>query len=191
MESTSKRKIAETLLELAHQFGDVNSISINQIIKDSGISRSTFYKYFQSKKDIFTYIHHNLDAPIFKKCCQQQQNDWTNQSANIQDALNFVAKEVLPLLFGRHKVIKLLYNSSIDPYWQPFLEQRYLKWAAEIIKVSPHNRLGVTSPFSHILIVKIILGVLSAWITSPFPEEPTTFHPKFIRISNSIIQNLG
>ena len=49
----------EKLLEAAtREFSSrpYNEASINQIIKDAGIPRGSFYMYFQDKEDLFRYL---------------------------------------------------------------------------------------------------------------------------------------
>ncbi len=108
----------------------------------------------------------------------------------VQEALHLIANEVLPLLYQNRRIVRLLYNSAIDPYWEPFLEQQYTKWASKIIVVSPHNQFEIPAPFSRALVVKHVLDLISTWITSPFPEEPALFQPKFIKITSKIIPEL-
>lgn len=187
MKSLTQKKIAETLLELAFEFEDFSTISIEQIIRDAGVSKSTFYKYFQTKHDIFKYIHNSIDAEIYQKMCEQ--NNQINE-ADSQTILAFIADDILPLLYKQRNVIKLLYNSAIDPYWEPFLEKRYIKWSSKLFRTNVNHQFNLKSPFIRRLIVKFVLSLIATWITSPFPAAPKEFRPKFMNISKSIIKEL-
>lgn len=47
------------------------SASINRIIKAAGISRGSFYQYFEDKEDLFIYLLNNFRDNIFKELLQR------------------------------------------------------------------------------------------------------------------------
>lgn len=48
--------------------------SINQIIKDAGISRGSFYQYFEDKEDLFTYLLENSMLYLLSEVSKKAAN---------------------------------------------------------------------------------------------------------------------
>ena len=59
-----KYSISKTLYHLLHKY-PYESITVSQIIKESHTSRSTFYRYFNDKKYLFTDIYYQFIDTIF------------------------------------------------------------------------------------------------------------------------------
>ena len=60
----------KTLIEAAErEFSRVDffSSSINQIIQDAGISRGSFYMYFEDKEDLYFYV---LEKHVYTLYCR-------------------------------------------------------------------------------------------------------------------------
>jgi len=50
-----KKKLLEASFK-EFSFNNFNDVSINRIIKEAGISRGSFYMYFEDKKDLYFYL---------------------------------------------------------------------------------------------------------------------------------------
>lgn len=60
---TIKHAIIQELLRVPYE-----NVSINQIIRTAGISRGSFYTYFQDKRDSFAYILFGIRDEMWKIC---------------------------------------------------------------------------------------------------------------------------
>lgn len=58
-----KNAIIQELLRVSYE-----DVSINQIIHTAGISRGSFYTYFQDKRDAYAYILHGIRCDMWKIC---------------------------------------------------------------------------------------------------------------------------
>ena len=65
--SKDKQKMLVEAAEREFSRVDFFSSSINQIIQDAGISRGSFYMYFEDKEDLYFYI---LEKHIYKLYCR-------------------------------------------------------------------------------------------------------------------------
>ncbi len=64
----SKEKQEKLLLAAKNEFAKETyaNASINQIIKSAGISRGSFYMYFEDKEDLYTYILEQYMAEVYQ-----------------------------------------------------------------------------------------------------------------------------
>ncbi|MDO4439362.1 MAG: TetR/AcrR family transcriptional regulator [Eubacteriales bacterium] len=64
-----------------HEFCEVamENVSINKIVKEAGISRGSFYTYFEDKQDVLRYLLQdakNKQDEFIKKCMIEQKGDY-------------------------------------------------------------------------------------------------------------------
>jgi AcrR family transcriptional regulator len=62
-----KRRIIEAIIQEVEQ-KSYEDISINQIVKNAGISRGSFYQYFDDKSDLLNVILHGFSDELSEKC---------------------------------------------------------------------------------------------------------------------------
>lgn len=59
-----KKILGKALLELCHK-QSLQSITISQLLKETGVSRQTFYNHFKDKNDLICYIYDTFIVPDF------------------------------------------------------------------------------------------------------------------------------
>ena len=59
-----KRILGTALLELT-QKKPLESLTVSQILKETGVSRQTFYNHFKDKNDLICYIYDTYIVPNF------------------------------------------------------------------------------------------------------------------------------
>ena len=107
-----KYSISKTLYHLLHKY-PYESITVSKNIKESHTSRSTFYRYFNDKKDVFTDMYYQFIDPIFynNKTSQSYyeicKNSINYSNQNKQFFLNMLEDE-------NNTLVKLLYNRNIQ-----------------------------------------------------------------------------
>lgn len=62
-----KRRIIKAIIQEIEQ-KSYEDISINQIVKNAGISRGSFYQYFDDKSDLLSVILYGFTDELSKKC---------------------------------------------------------------------------------------------------------------------------
>lgn len=62
-----KKRIVDAIIEEIEQ-KSYEDISINQIVKNAGISRGSFYQYFDDKTDLLSVILHGFSDELNEKC---------------------------------------------------------------------------------------------------------------------------
>lgn len=76
----SQEKQQKILCAAMHEFcaKPMESVSINQIVREAGISRGSFYTYFEDKEDVLIYIRNSVQKKhddVLKDCLLQEKGD--------------------------------------------------------------------------------------------------------------------
>lgn len=61
----ARKILAESIIDLLEK-DTIDNITVNMIIKKSGVARATFYKYFHDKMDLMMYIFHSFMQTNFE-----------------------------------------------------------------------------------------------------------------------------
>lgn len=70
-----KKRIIDAIIQEIEQ-KSYEDISINQIVKNAGISRGSFYQYFDDKSDLLSVILHGFSDELSQKCVRYMiEND--------------------------------------------------------------------------------------------------------------------
>lgn len=118
---TALDKIGESICSLLSKKPYV-SICSGDIIKESGVSRSTYYLYFKSKDDVINYVCDEILNKAFVK------NDGDLYLSNAYGALREERERVLPIL-----------NSQIS---EIFLKKLRKKVKPMVIKMMEKGQIG-------------------------------------------------
>ncbi|ETD05615.1 TetR/AcrR family transcriptional regulator [Lactococcus formosensis] len=181
-------KIIDAFFVLTNESTSLHDITMQLIADKAGIRRQNIYKnHFNGIQDIIKTVHLLIDRD-----CKSKIKSFII-SENNQELPTFIAEEILPLLYARRDWLKPLYNSSIDPDWIPFLREQYyplikMYYGNKIENIS--SSLNICPEFLYKLVIDNILSIISGWITSDFPDPPSIFRDKFIRLSSLSLDDL-
>ena len=93
----------EKLLEAAtREFSHkpFNEASINQIIKEAGIPRGSFYMYFQDKEDLFRYLLKGYVLNPYNSHIESRLHEHDRQIEYLTDKVDFFVRTSLPPVEG-------------------------------------------------------------------------------------------
>lgn len=102
--------------------------SINMIIKDAGISRGSFYQYFEDKEDLFIYLIDNCMSYILSEISKKAKNK------------NLDIFEVYILLFD------IISSDSLDENYKKFITSTLSDLNIKLIKNLSKTLLSKNSP---------------------------------------------
>lgn len=89
---------------------DYNDISISEIIKEAGISRSTFYVYFKTKDEILIQICDDIFDHIFSKSLSKEKEH--DYSKSLSKDLTHLVEHSFHHFFEDKELILAILNSS-------------------------------------------------------------------------------
>lgn len=131
-----KKVIVQTFLEIGNKEG-FDKITINKIVKDCNISRTTFYYYFKDLPDVIDYflkekIQNVYDNCIRLKTAQERTQYWAEN-------LIYNFPEYKKLLGSKWRIQTEIY---LHKYWKDFVEKMFsLKRKGILTKEEERNFL--------------------------------------------------
>ena len=99
-----ERKLLNTALHLFSEKG-IKKTSIQDIVKDAGIAKGTFYLYFKDKLDIRYKLIAKKSAEVFKHAYQELQKQTID---HFEDQLIFIVDQVIGALNDNPTLLKLI-----------------------------------------------------------------------------------
>ena len=108
-----ERKLLNTALHLFSEKG-IKKTSIQDIVKDAGIAKGTFYLYFKDKYELQDVLLAKTSHELFSKACKeatQQQFD------RLDDKIVFIIDSIINELIVRPNILKFIQkNLSLGLY---------------------------------------------------------------------------
>ena len=93
----------------------LESVSINRIIREAGISRGSFYTYFEDKQDVLSFLGeelHKRNDETMKECLNRQGGDFFAAVDDFMErSLQFMREKDL---FQLHKTVAI--NTNVNPF---------------------------------------------------------------------------
>lgn len=181
--SERQMQIIDAFFLIASENSGIQQITMSMIADRLKITRQGIYaKHFKSVGEIIDTIHHLVDWEI-----EEKLRDFIN--GNERNILDFIGEEILHLIYEKKDWLRVLYDSSVDPTWTNYLQEKYTSLLKSYISRNC-KQIELSNDFMCKLIVGRILNLISHWITSENPEPPSLFRDKFSYIVKSSTHNL-
>ncbi|SEM81368.1 transcriptional regulator, TetR family [Ligilactobacillus sp. WC1T17] len=176
----SVRKIIDSYLSLVNQYGKVD-VPILAITKNADISRATFYNHFNNVEEVVVLIEQDIDKQI-NQTIQKYRQDYVDQPYLM------LAQKVLPILYEKRDILKILYTSPLRAHWLNFLRQKYDGWVSSFFKTNKDNK--IPKYYSKNMSYFFYFSIVELWLAKPIPEDPQTFEKIFLQMVSTPIINL-
>ncbi|MBQ7387538.1 MAG: TetR/AcrR family transcriptional regulator [Clostridia bacterium] len=112
-----KLKISNSLIELILK-RDYHSISIIDIMKDAGMSRSTFYRHFSSKDDVINYCFDGIVLRFYHSI----PSDFSTL-----EGYREAVKHVFRTIKHHKRILKAIIDSGCAYIIQNYIDEQYAK----------------------------------------------------------------
>ena len=84
---------------------DITNVSVNDIVKDAGVAKGTFYLYFKDKYQIRDILIHKEAHRLFEEAHKQLEK---NDIRNFEDSVIFLINQVLIRLESNPLILKFV-----------------------------------------------------------------------------------
>lgn len=153
----TKRMLREGLLHLL-EAKELDKISITELCRESGVNRSTFYRYYTLPKDILTEMQNLFMEEIYNRFLE------TMSVCDVERLFGY--------LLENREIVKIFlqYNSELE--WMELFNSFYQKFAA---KKSLKAFQGLDADSSKLLFSYIAGGtyfIVHQWIMENIPKSP-------------------
>jgi AcrR family transcriptional regulator len=135
-----------------------HATSVEDIIKEAGVSRGTFYKYYKSKREIFGQLLDSLTGALVMNI---KRVDVSPGAPPIVDQMVAIVERILTTLINNLDLTKILLREAvgIDPDFDAKLNEFYDSILALIELSLKHGQeMGVIRPCNVEIASYIVLG---------------------------------
>lgn len=125
MAKYTRERIIDAFFELAINNPEKTHFTMSEIARQAGLTRQAIYrKHFRSFQEIIDYVHALIDEQIHQVYSNYDM-------ATDGNPFDYVADNVLPIIYGGRKWIAPLYTSAIDSSFEQFIVSTYAKCGME------------------------------------------------------------
>lgn len=158
----TKNRIIECSIELFRQFG-YNQVTIEDICKESGITKSTFYYYFKSKDALLANFSLYSDSYVEKNF-----NQMIVSSNYVEQLWNFYKISTNPTFSAGFEISKQIFISNLNEDHHYFAPGDVKLWETEkllIMKAQEYKQIQNTAPADELAetLVYAMEGVTLVW----------------------------
>ncbi len=157
----TKRMLKEGLLRLLEQ-KDLDKIHINELCRESGINRATFYRHYETPHDILLEIERDFVGQMVSKHAPE----------NIQE-IHQQLESACVYLYSHREVARILFLCNTDSDLMSGLNELYNHYWALWKEKDPRLEIDATTA----QVVVTLLGggcyyLLRQWILEDIPKTP-------------------
>lgn len=178
MLENTRKKIINAFFELAINNPEKTNFTMTEIAHQAGLTRQAIYrKHFKNFQEIINYVHTLIDEQIY----QVYSNYDITTDGNPFD---YVADNILPVIYERRKWISCLYTSAIDPSFEQFIVSTYTKWGMKNIQPQS-EKFHLSNNALTQLIIEQTMIIIKNWIIQENPTPPDEFKDDFLKLIKS------
>lgn len=171
----TRKKLISTANLLIVQHGYEN-ISVDAIVKASGIAKGTFYNYFDRKEDLIFELSKQRFAPITARTTELTNDDpLSNIQRYLVDFMTVIADSKIGL--ARQWVRYISASSANNAKWQ-FDVQSFERLLMKLIDL---NQLKIATPVHQLaqLLLTQLYGVILTWCITSETLDPVATVKRF------------
>lgn len=138
----------------------LSEAQVSRIVKESGIARGAFYKYFDDLKDAYSYLYQYALKDIHQDIATSTEK--LHPTEYVEQVRNFVDKSANSRYFGLVKM-HLIYNESLfmTPFNNHSITEDEFHWATQVMIHDAIKQIMV-NPNAEKVILEKLANVLQA-----------------------------
>ncbi|WP_429971222.1 TetR/AcrR family transcriptional regulator [Fructilactobacillus sp. Tb1] len=165
----TKKRISDAFLK-EMQNNSLSNISINTLSDEAEVSRSTFYRLFDSIPKLIKFTNEYVNYDVF--------NNFTNLSKETNSLDEWVLILVTELYKCRTR-LKIMYTSDLRSEWLTYLDNKYRNWEKENLFKNYHSAI-IPKPMAIQIFTQSVSSVIEYWISSNSPARPKIFQKQLL-----------
>ena len=157
---------------------DYDLITVQDILDDSKISRSTFYAHFKAKDDLLLYVTNHIFDHVFSKSLEEEKtHDFSKDTflnyRHLIEHIFYHVQDEKELFKG------ILKSNGTETFMNEFRKQLF-KLIDSYYSNYPYNE-KIPLELKKALAVEDIIVILNYWIENDFKETPEEVADNFIK----------
>lgn len=177
----TKEKILEAFKELLAQ-KKYNNITIQEIIEQANIARSTFYKHYKTKDDLLKEACQNIFDHVFSHTLTEEKSHDFSKSS-IFDYTHYITH----LFYHIHDekiFVKSILNSELKFFFMDNFKLGFYDFANTCLTKQFFNNKNLPSQIKILAILNNFSLLIDYWNKTDFKETPEKLTEYFIVLNN-------
>lgn len=170
MAISMKQLLAQSLLTLCKSI-PLSSITIQQLLNDTGMSRQTFYNHFKDKQDLIQYIYDTMIIPDF--------HHPTSTSLDFYNSLLNTLKNIQTYHYFMKQACSMKDQNNLTSYIYTHCETFDIQWHQTLYGSQP---LPDTLRFAITYHANATTNMTLSWILSDMPVSCEEFADLLVKM---------
>ncbi len=176
-EEKTINKIHEAFVKLINQ-RDYESLTIQDILEEAKISRSTFYAHYKTKDELLLKVSHHIFEHVFSKSLEEEKShDFSKDTFyNYRHLIEHIYYHVL----DEKELFKGILKSRGSEIFMKEFRKELLK-VADSYYSNYHYQGEIPLELKKSISVEEFIVILNYWIKNDFQESPEEVADYFIK----------
>lgn len=180
-----RRKTRQAILDACIQFiaehGDLEKITVHEIVQRADINRGTFYLHFKDKYDMMSSFEDEMIANI-KKVLIENMPEGPSQEQFVQSRYD-TAIQLMHCFLDHQKLVRLILQSSLNRSFQLKMRRLVREMFIEVVTPTIQDHPGqVPVDIFVIFFTSAVLALAEYVLLSDSPVEPGVLVDYFFRM---------
>ena len=164
---------------------DYDDITIQDILDEANVGRSTFYCHFKTKNDLLLKISNDIFNHVFSNSLKEEKTH--DFSKDLLFDYKHLITHILYHLYDENELIKGIFLSKGNTVFLEEFKKHLFFFADSYYKNYPQRKENdLPLSLKKDLLVESFISILKYWISDNFLETPEQITDYFITIFKSI-----
>ena len=159
---------------------DYNEITIQNILDESNVGRSTFYTHFKTKNDLLLKISQDIFDHVFSHSLQEEKShDFSKDT--FYDYKHLIT-HILYHIHDEKDLIKGILNSSAEIFFLDEFRCHLKKVAESYFNNYPQDNNVIPLELKKAIMIDNFIVIIKYWINDDFKETPEKLTEYYISL---------
>ena len=177
-EEKTLNKIHNSFVKLINKM-DYNDISIQNILDDSGVSRSTFYAHYKTKDELLLSISNHIFSHVFSKTLEEEETH--DYSKDIFYDYRHLIEHIFYHVQDEKELFEGILKSNGTKIFMDEFRKQLFRFVDSYYNNYPHTN-NIPLELEKSIAVEEFIVILKYWINDGFKETPEEIAKYFIQM---------
>lgn len=173
-EKRSREAVYQSFMKLLEE-KEYDQISVNDILRESGLSRSTFYSHFQNKDDVLRDVCDSIYGEVFNF-------DFDKLSGGSVFDYRRLIYELFYKFYGKRDLAKAIFSSNRSAIFSSQIRKRSWPLMYGAIKSRLFYREGVPERLQAHQLTHSYISLLEHWVSHDDAYSPEQMYQIFLKL---------
>ena len=159
---------------------DYDDITIQDILNDSGVGRSTFYSHYKTKQELLLSVSHHIFEHVFSHSLEEEKtHDFSKDS--FYDYRHLIV-HIFYHIKDENVFFKGIMSNKSNSLFIEVLKEHFSRFVNSYYSNYPYNNEIVSLELKKSLAVDNFITIIRYWIQNDFKESPEEIGEIYIKV---------